>query len=355
MVDSTISYRQLGEQAFEELAIPYTSWTGHTEVKIYGHATYDSGTVDYIPVGTATCDAIYGMGEAKLEHVRLDEDTSEVNSLGVTEVHALVKSRDLVVMSDFVGVKTNDGTYRPIVQPSLRVTALPIRWATTVSPSVASTDTDMHVKFLSPYFNQTSSTTGMITDPTCLLGLDRKTFRVFDIDAADSQLSDALATAHANIPTLSFITSANSVRLAKTTEVIETETSGNVRIYDGVAGSEAEVVHGAGSGTPINITAYNHSTSDIESGVWVMIVEINDYWYIIPLSGGGSSIYWGVTDEAGTKDGPAFTVSIYNQAGDTGTNAEVISKISDISAGADCYFTKPVACTDNHLINGECF
>ena len=80
---------------------------------------------------------------------------------------------------------------------------------------------------------------------------------------------------------------------------------------------------------------------------------------MIPASGGGGGgkIYWGRTDEAGFKDGSSFTVSVLSGTGtgtDTGTNIEVVSKIADIDANADCYFTKPEGADDYHLLNGEC-
>src|SRR5690606_615035 len=55
--DANLDKRQLGEQAFEELTIPYSSWTGHTKVCIYGHSIYSGGD-DFTPVSEADCDAL---------------------------------------------------------------------------------------------------------------------------------------------------------------------------------------------------------------------------------------------------------------------------------------------------------
>jgi hypothetical protein len=351
-IDAILNKRQLGEQAFEELQLPYTSWADRTEFKLFGHSTYSGG--DYTPVSTITCDALCGIGEAKLVHGRLDEDTSEVNTLGISENHVGVKSRDMIVGVNFVGYQMDDGWYRPIDQPSIRVAGVQTRWNTAVSPSVATASSNMHMKFLSPYFGETVATTGNITDPTPILAFDRHVFRVYDKDVQDNQIKSAFATTHCVNPSIAFITSANRVMLAKTTSDVASEDDGVCDIYTGTPGSESPVTYGPSS-TRVSVTAWNHSESTIPDDTWVMVVEISESWYIIPLNGGGgSAIYWGQTDEAGTKDGAAFTVSIFDQAGDTGVNFEVLSKISDISAGADCYVTKPVGVDDYHLINGEC-
>ena len=152
-----------------------------------GYSTYSAGS--YTPSSTTSCDALYGIGEAKVVHARLDENTGETNSLGISESHVLVKSRDLIVGVNFVGYQMQDGHYRPIDQPSIRCGSVLTRWDTAVVPTAATSTTDMHQKFLSPYFKQTLTRDGNITDPTPLIFFDRQSFRVFDVGSTDDYIN----------------------------------------------------------------------------------------------------------------------------------------------------------------------
>lgn len=273
-INANLHLRQLGEQAFEELEQPYSSWSGHSEFKLYGHATYSGGA--YNPVSSTTCDVIYGIGEAKLSHIRLDENTSETDSLAAGESHVLVKSRGMVVSESFVCYQTNDGVYRPTTNPSLRVAAVQTRWNTAVSPAAATASTDMHQKFLSPYFGESIATTGNITAATNVLAFDRHSFRVFEKTGADNYTKSEFATTFSDNPVMAFITDANRVCLGKTAGAISDGGSGTVNLY---TNTSTQVTYGPSS-TAVTVSATSLFGA-VSSGKWVIMVEISEAWYII--------------------------------------------------------------------------
>lgn len=69
------------------------------------------------------------------------------------------------------------------------------------------------------------------------------------------------------------------------------------------------------------------------------------------LPSAGIDLFWGITQEAITKDGVAGDVEIQG-GGDP--VVEVLNKLGNIATSRDCYIIKPKHQDAYHLLSGEC-